>query len=600
MVYGNSHTVIYGNAVLNPITPTYTHIYVVFPPQSGINNTNLKSNVMKQAAIDGVTVVVPWNMVEDLTSPTQTDCTALSPPMNDPDLCQPDPVATGWFHTYTWTSIDGSSMTPCTDTSANSSSQWFCDFPNGSGSFKQVNFQLFGIGGIPANGDTPSYVTSSSWSSATGGTTQDVVNTINASACGGPGYSGSYTVPGSGVTFTGGGQSPYSTIKVSWSNHPFQQGDILWVAGFASSAFNVTGQYGATVTYTDADDFSYTGSGITSSMVTASSFQTVVVARQSWPVPFEAPYSSAWQAFLKAAIYHFNNLNNVGSSPGNWNFEQITSHIGYIRPGVARGGEAIPICTLSPPMATYSPSAWEGWYAQINSAIQSANPLMQIMYSINSGDPQRPDATIATAEAGIAVSYHNATGLYNGFGSQGLAQTDTGFLPSSCPQPMGPPNTGNNWGCMFTKFWSGGSNPTTVPLELQQIDCSNPCTTSGAPCSPGSSSDGCFLPMYPGKTLDLRTLYPFATSNYASILELYSQDALLAFDPNFCVLSMTTCSPSGDTFGTDLSGPTQNGFFQYVGIGYTCGSLYSVPQSQIGATGDCSYAEYISEAHGPH
>jgi len=59
VVYGNSHTVIYGNAVLNPITPTYTHIYVVFPPQSGINNTNLKSNVMKQAAIDGVTVVVP-------------------------------------------------------------------------------------------------------------------------------------------------------------------------------------------------------------------------------------------------------------------------------------------------------------------------------------------------------------------------------------------------------------------------------------------------------------------------------------------------------------------------------------------------------------
>jgi hypothetical protein len=598
-VYGNSNTVIYGNAVLNPTTPTYTHIYVVFPPQtSGNNNTNFKNNVMIQAAIDGVTIVVPWNIVENLTSPSQTDCTVLSPPMNDPDLCQPDPVATGWFHTYTWTSIDGSSMTPCIDTSANSSSQWFCDFPNGSGSFKQVNFQLFGIGGIPANGDTPSYVTSSSWSSATGGTTQDVVNTINASACGGSGYSGSYTVPSS--TFTGGGQSPASTITVVWSGHPFQQGDTIWVAGFATSAFNVTGPYGATVTYINNGEFSYTGSGITSSMVAASGpNQTVVVARQSWPVPFEAPYSSAWQAFLKAAIYHFNNLNNVASSPGNWNLEQITSHIGYIRPGVARGGEAIPICTLSPPMATYSPSMWEGWYTQVNSTIQSANPLMQIMYSINSGDPQRPDATIATAEAGIAVSYHNATGFYNGFGSQGLAQSDTHQYPFSCPQ-TGSPNTGNNWGCMFTQFWSGGSSPTTVPLELQQIDCSNPCAASGA-CSPGNSSDGCFLPMFPGKTLDLRTLYPFATSNYASILELYSQDALLAFDPEFCDLSVSPCGSGGDTFGTDLSGTTQNGFFQYVGIGYgPCGSLYNVSQSQIGATGDCSYAKYISEAHGPH
>lgn len=128
-------------------------------------------------------------------------------------------------------------------------------------------------------------------------------------------------------------------------------------------------------------------------------------------------------------------------------------------------------------------------------------------------------------------------------------------------------------------------------------------------CGQGITSDSCFHGGPPGLTQDLRTLYPFATSNYASILELYSQDALLAFDPKFCVLSGGSCDIStgggGDSFGTNLSAATQYGFFQYVGIGKgtsgtsTCAATYN-QTPQTGSNGDCSYAQYVTAAHGPH
>jgi hypothetical protein len=455
VLYGSGTQVVGSTTLINPAT-TYTRIYVVFPPQtSGNNNTNFISNVMKQSAIDGVTLQVPWNAVEQTSSPNQTDCRVLAPPMSNPDRCQADSTAGGWFHTYDWSAIDGTSGTPCSDTTANSSAQWFCDFPNGSGSFKQVNFELFGISNGPTNVITPSYVTTPSWVSATGASAQDVVNTINASGCAVQ-YPGSYTVP-TFTPFQGDGNTP-SNITVTWTSHPFVSGDIIWVSGLSNATFNVTTAAGAVVTWQNSSSFSYKLlSGSTGSMVFSNSSTKVVVARQSWPVPFETPYASAWQAFLKAAIYHFNNINNVTNNPPTWNFMQISSHIGYIRPGVATGGEAFPICTSSPPMSTYNPvTTWVPWYTTVNSTVQSANPQMQILYSINAGDPASQDATIATAEAGIAVGHYNAIGEYNGFGSQGLKQTDTSFLPTSCPQ-TGSPNTGNNWGCMFANYWSGAS-----------------------------------------------------------------------------------------------------------------------------------------------
>lgn len=597
-IYGKSSSTpidIYGDpTVLNAAT-IYTRIYVVFPPEApGTNNTNFVANVMTQSAIDGVTIEVPWNLIEN-SLPSQTDCTSSSPP----DQCQPDVLATGWFHTYSWSTFDNSGTgvaNPCAAV-ANTSSQWFCDFPNGSDSFKKVNFELFGIGGGPGNGITPAYVTTdTAYVSATGNTVQDVVNSANSSTCTGA-YAGTNTIPVNS-TFASNGANP-SIVTVTWhgASSPFVNGDIIWVSG-VGSGFDVTGVLGQQVYNVGSSlgngTFQYTANGIATGTVTVTSTSniTVVNSTQSWPIPYEAPYSGAWQAFLQAAMYHFNTMNHVRSGVGTpppWNLQQTTSQIAYIRPGVARGGEAIPLCSTSLPMTmptspspAYSPGQWETWYTTVNSTVQSTNPLMQIMYSINAGDPATPNLGIANKEAQIAVAHSNSTGLYNGFGSQGLSQYDItnypmagdGFQVGSCPGTIGAPNTANNWGCLFTQYWSGssaswGATPTTVPLELQQIDCSDPTPTF----SGGSGS--CFQGGFPGKTLDLRTLYPFATSHYASILELYSQDALLAFDTNFCHIigpPFSCSTTAGDTFGTSLSPGTQYNFFITVGQGQCTGS----------------------------
>jgi len=428
---------------------------------------------------------------------------------------------------------------------------------------------------------------------------QDVVNSIDASGCNLV-YSGSIKSIPNLARFTGDGAH---TVNVTnWPSPPVVAGDTIWVSGLPA-AIGVTGQYGAVVSTSGCGTGANFCYSVTGTATGGPSIATgVVKAVDSWPVPFEAPYAAGWLAFLKAAIYHFNNLNISGAGYGNQNFSQIR----YVRPGVAKGGEAQPICTTLLPMTNttpaYSQTEWTAWYTQVAQTVQSASPLMQIMLSINSGSTTTsaiPIAEFANAEAGVAIATANSRGLYDGFGSQGLKHSDSGFTPSNCPETGtgSPPDTGNNWGCMFTKYWSGsnttvGTMPpaaTTVPLELQQIDCSNPTGTFG-------SSDGCFIGSSGGETGNLADDYAFATANHAAILELYSQDALLAYDPKFCDTSgggMSCKNPMGsglfDWFGADLSASTQYNFYKNAG------------QGTSGCSGtNCPYASAIETAHGPH
>lgn len=566
-IYG-SNTQLTGNAtVINAAT---ARIYVVFPPQSdqspAKNNTNFKANVMTQGAIDGVTVPVLWSVVET-SAPTTTPCSPQS------DVCQADLSAAGYFHIYSWSAVDG---TGCSDTNSNSISQWFCDFPLTSGHFKKVNLILYGISNSPTNSATPSYVTQAWWSAATGfGATQDVVNTISTLGTGTSGcsqYTGSVAPPGATASFTGDNTAPNSTINVNWvTTHPFVNGDVIWVSG-VGTAFDITAQNGRVVTVDSPTKFHYTGSGQTGATVIGPS-ATIIKAVDSWPVPFETPYSAAYLSFLRAAIYHFNH-------------SSVFSQIGYIRPGVSRGGEAFPICKNRPPMTgatpPFSESVWNGWYTSVNSGVQNASPQVQILYSINSGDPASPNADYSTQQAGIAISYSNSVGMFNGFGSQGLAQSDTGFVSGNCPDDSTTPDTGNNWGCMFLKYWSAGTIPTTVPLELQQVDCSNPTTYT-------AGSGTCFHNGLPGSTLSLATLYPFAKQNHATIFELYSQDALLAYDPKYCDPD-TTNQVCKNTTGFDWFDPaigpdTQYNFYVNAGQYGSCGS-------------SCPYAAVLNATHG--
>jgi hypothetical protein len=132
-----------------------------------------------------------------------------------------------------------------------------------------------------------------------------------------------------------------------------------------------------------------------------------------------------------------------------------------------------------------------------------------------------------------------------------------------------------------------------VPLELQQADCSNP---SGATSTMGT----CFIASSGnmGITGDLRPLYQFAVNQHATILELYYQDALLAYDPNYCETSggggPCILAANYDWFPTDFSAAAQYSF--YCSVGQNAGSGVTGCTT---CTGAC-YKDMINSIHGYH
>jgi hypothetical protein len=180
------------------------------------------------------------------------------------------------------------------------------------------------------------------------------------------------------------------------------------------------------------------------------------------------------------------------------------------------------------------------------------------------------DASYGTAEADVAIAHHNALGQVNAFGSQGLRANDESHYEQNPPVFCA-----SDWCGTFETYYQMEPN-----LELQQRDLSDP------------------IGVTQSLTGDFRPLLPFAVGRHATILELYALDALLAFDPNYCVLTVpdtgicTTGSVSvapTDQPPTNLPPKNQYLYFQAVG-----------QPGQTGATGDGSYAAAINSAHGAH
>jgi hypothetical protein len=87
-------------------------------------------------------------------------------------------------------------------------------------------------------------------------------------------------------------------------------------------------------------------------------------------------------------------------------------------------------------------------------------------------------------------------------------------------------------------------------------------------------------------------LLPFAVQRHMTILELYSLDALLAYDPNYCVLPAANglCGTGSVQIPIIALPPAdQLPYFQAVG-----------QPGQSGATGDGSYATVINSTEGQH
>jgi hypothetical protein len=544
------------SVVAAPPPVQFTHIYVFSPPiAASTNNTNFLANVMTQPAIDGVSVLVHWAKVETgvPSSPGSAPCNSGG----NTDTQQTDSI--GWCHTYDWTSVDG---TACTDSThpGTGFAQFFCNATWSWGT-KSVNPLISGISNAP-NTDTPDYVFNSLWAGSAG--TQNVINNLK-DACGL--YKGYSTISGASMNSSG-----FVTITFS-GTVPFSNGDKIWVANFTPASFNVTGQIGTTFQVLPGPTYAYQSNcGTLCSAISMTQGQ-IASAQSSFPIPSDTPYKIAFRAFVAAAAYHY------GQSTATVHPSQVD----YFRVGYARGAEGNPECLRKWPgyvSDAQSKQDWLAFYADTSSYIMGLQPRIHIQTSINEAvfPSGPPDTTWASAEAGISVQYMGGDGQVFGFGAQGLQQADFTNYPATCT---------SDWCNQFNLYWPGGPSYQYTGYELQQIDCSNP---TGS----GSSGDTCFQGGNPGKTGDLRTLLPFVTARHATILELYYQDAALAFDPSFCTVSGSICLSSGEVFN-GLSPATQYAFFNSVGQGTNCSPMVS-----SGAGGDCSYASALNTAHASH
>ncbi len=558
------------------------------------------NTVINQPAIEGVTVTTPWNQVETGT-PGPGTCSPVGT-----DTCQLD--ADGWTHTYNWSNID------------NENAVWF-------GTKKTMNVILAGIGGAPpncllintcVNGVTPAYVATSNWSAHTASGNQDFING-NKDGC------SNYV----GLIASSMTRDATGLVTVTEPNHGYSDGDLIWVGNTTPSSFNIAQEKvtsvqvlsssstlnitaannlpagtsvtfqnlgaatflnGQTVTITSATPTSFTASfahadygpasessgtanplGVAIQNATSNTFQyhtavaaagsattpgTVIAPHQSYPVPYEAPYKTGWEAFVAAAILHYNASPNL-------------SQISYMRVGRSVGGEAYPQCMGNmeqiPAPNTYTRSGWLQYYTDIDELVQAQNPKMQILDPLNeSGSGSSADPSYGSDEAQIAVTYKNGAGKTNGVGSQGLQAGDIANYANG-------QNCTSDWCGAFDTYASKG-----IPLELQQLGLSAPVAITGTNSATG----------------DLRPLLPFAVSRHMTILEFYYLDALLAYDPNYCVLPAVNglCGP-GSVQIPVITLPLQDQlpYFQSVG-----------QPGQSGATGDGSYAKVINSTEGQH
>jgi hypothetical protein len=193
---------------------------------------------------------------------------------------------------------------------------------------------------------------------------------------------------------------------------------------------------------------------------------------------FQTPY----QQFMAATIQKY------GSNP----------NIGYIRFGLGHGGESYPVtgwntsgtaCGNSFASWGVTVTAWETYLATMlnyESTLQSGKQLMVGITPMGAPNTVVPDY-VAPLAAPMSI----------GFGSQGLQLSDITNYP----------NCTADWCNLFAKY--NGQ----VPLELQTYLQSCPQNN----CTTGSLVD----------------LVPFAVSHNATVLEIYYQDWLLAFDPSY-------------------------------------------------------------------
>ncbi len=171
--------------------------------------------------------------------------------------------------------------------------------------------------------------------------------------------------------------------------------------------------------------------------------------------------------------------------------------IGYIRIGLGHGGETLPVLGWNDTSAAcgkafanwgVNVTSWETYLAGMLNYEASLRSTKRLMVGVNSMGGK---SAVPSYVAPLAVAMHI------GFGSQGWQKKDISNYP----------NCTANWCNLFAQLAGQG-----VPLELQTFLQS---------CPDGSCATG-----------SLVDLVPFAVAHNATVLEIYYDDWLIAFDPS--------------------------------------------------------------------
>ncbi len=197
------------------------------------------------------------------------------------------------------------------------------------------------------------------------------------------------------------------------------------------------------------------------------------------PNYFQSAFQLPYEAFMTQVVQHY----------------ESNGSIGYIRIGLGRGGETFPAPNFgTDPCTNTFINNW-GWTD--TTWTNYVNAMLNYEYTLKSPKPMGvgidsvDTITMPESEAATAVS------LKFGFGNQGFELSDITDYP----------HCSADWCALFDQY--AGS----VPLELQTIALSDP--TNNPPVG------------------SLVNLLPFAVSHHATVFEIYTDDWLLAFDPNY-------------------------------------------------------------------
>jgi hypothetical protein len=209
------------------------------------------------------------------------------------------------------------------------------------------------------------------------------------------------------------------------------------------------------------------------------------------PVYWQPGYANNWRAFFVATVDQF------AADP----------HIGYLRFGLGTGGEGLasagtrtPSCLAQWNAAGYQ-TAWPAYVRDLIAFEGSFHAGHQLMIAINTFDAIPAPQTVAQEASQNGI----------GFGMEGLQASDAAAI--SAGQPCGD----SNWCAVFNHFAG------TVPLHLQTLYQSDP---SGVPAT-GSEPRGIV------RVGPLPPLLQAGLAVHSQIFEIYAQDWLIAFDPQY-------------------------------------------------------------------